>query len=350
MNPDRTPGVINADFLVPRGLRSGHLQSVRNRVLPHRFDVDAVARGTTVVVPTEDGTGDCLAVTIHARSVPSRGIVLLVHGLGGSAESTYVRASAVALLRAGFNVARVDLRSAGASKQTSSLTYHAGKTDDLRTVLRFLTSRGEAIASTSHPTLAIMGFSLGGAMTIKLLGEPLEGLPVAAGVTVSAPLDLVVGARHLSTSTFGLYERAVLRGLRRDVRTPGPGGIPRLTPSERAAVDQARSLPDFDDALTAPRHGWRNALEYYTVNSAGPYLSQIEVPTLVIHSLDDPMIPAEPYVSVDWDSLERAGYVSRAITGHGGHVGFHQRGTPMPWYAERAAQFFQANVPDPPPA
>ena len=335
--------MVNADFRVPLGLGSGHLQSVRNRVLPRRHNPDAIARGRTIIVPTEDDTGDRLIVTLHGGQ--DRGLVLLVHGLGGSAESVYVRATAVALLRAGFNVARVDLRSAGASKRTSTLTYHAGKTDDLRAVLRNLATRREAAAAGSGPALAVMGFSLGGAMTIKLLGEPYEGLPIVAGVAVSAPLDLVIGAQHLSGSAFGVYERAVLRGLRRDVRAPAPDGSSRLTSAERSAVEQARSLPDFDDAVTAPRHGWRDAHEYYAVNSAGPFLPRINVPTLIIHAIDDPMIPATPYLAVDWKSLERAGYVSRAITAHGGHVGFHQRGRLMPWYADQAARFLVQNVP-----
>jgi predicted alpha/beta-fold hydrolase len=190
-----------------------------------------------------------------------------------------------------------------------------------------------------------MGFSLGGAMTLKLLGEPAEGLPIVAGVAVSAPLDLVVGADHLGTSAFGIYERAVVRTLRSDAMSPAPDGTSRLSPAERLAVAKVRSLPDFDDALTAPRHGWRDADEYYTVNSAAQFLPRIKVPTLVIHALDDPMIPAAPYLAVDWESLERTGGVRRAITTHGGHVGFHQRGNPMPWYAERAVGFLAHHVP-----
>lgn len=345
MDSVRADDVVNADFRTPRGLGNGHIQSVRNRVLPRKYDLDAVSNERTILAPTDDGTGDQLVVSLHTLPVPARGMVLLIHGLGGSAESVYVRASALALLRAGFNVARVDLRCAGASTQTSTLTYHAGKTDDLRAVLRTLASRREACAGDTHPVLGVMGFSLGGAMTIKLLGEPYEGLPIAAGVAVSAPLDLVVGAEHLRRSAFGVYERAVLRGLLRDVRTPAPDGGSRLTPDESAAVSRARGLPDFDDALTAPRHGWRDAQEYYEVNSAAPFLPSIKVPTLVIHALDDPMIPAEPYLAIDWDSLESAGYVRRAITAHGGHVGFHERGNPMPWYASRAVSFLGRNMP-----
>jgi uncharacterized protein len=331
---------------VPLGLRSGHLQSVRNRLLPPQFDLDALATGRTFLVDTEDGTGDRLAVHLHTQPRPDRGLVLIVHGLGGSSESVYIRASALALLRAGFSVARVDLRSAGASIATTRHTYHAGQTDDLRAVLRQLASGFEGAADVAAGTpLAVMGFSLGGAMTIKLLGEPYEGLPIVAGVAVSAPLDLVVGAEHLSTAAFGMYERAVLRGVRQDLFTPAPDGSPRLTPTERAAVERVRSLPEFDDAITAPRHGFRDSQEYYTLNSAAPFLPRIAVPTLVMHALDDPMIPPGPYEAVDWESLGRAGHVERAITEHGGHVGFHQRGTAMPWYAGQAMRFLARSMP-----
>lgn len=338
--------VVNASFRTPRGLRSGHLQSVRNVVLAPTHDLESISRSSTVLVPLEDASGDRLAVAIHTPAGASgHAMVMLVHGLGGSAESVYVRATALALLRAGFAVARIDLRSAGASKATTSTTYHAGKTDDLRTVLRFLAARPEAVGADGQPHLGVMGFSLGGAVTLKLLGEPYEGLPIFAGVSVSAPLDLVVGAEHLSRAAFGLYERSVLRGLRRDVRDPAPDGSTRLTPAEAAGVGRARSLPEFDDAVTAPRHGFRDAREYYELNSAADYLAGIRVPTLVIHALDDPMIPAGPYLAIDWEALEAAGSVHRAITAHGGHVGFHQRGRRLPWYTGQAVRFLADALP-----
>lgn len=330
---------------MPPGLRSGHLQSAFNRVRGQRHDLDVLSSSRAVLVPMDDGTGDRLAVSLHALPAQSRGLVLLVHGLGGSAESAYIRSSGIALLRAGYNVARVDLRCAGASTQTSSITYHAGKTDDLRAVLRFLASQPEALSDDGQPTLAIMGFSLGGAMTIKMLGEPREGLPIAAGVAVSAPLDLVIGAEYLSKAAFGVYEQAVLRGLRQDLSTPAPDGSARLTTDEQSAVERARRLPEFDDAITAPWHGWRDSREYYEVNSAAPYLQTIDVPTLVIHALDDPMIPPGPYEAIDWEALELSGPVRRAITAHGGHVGFHQRGNALPWYAGRAVRFLREHVP-----
>lgn len=337
--------MVNANYPVPLGLKSGHMQSAYSRLLLRRYNLDDLAPARRLSVPTDDGSGDRLTVNIHASDVTGAGLVLLVHGLGGSAESAYIRATSVAMLMAGFSVARVDLRCAGDSKQTSTLTYHAGKTDDLRAVLRRLADEPEAGVKGSDPALAVLGFSLGGAMTIKLLGEPREGLPLRAGVTVSAPLDLVAGAEHLSNAAFGMYERAVLRGLREDLRSRAPDGSVRLTPAEQRAVRRARRLPDFDNAITAPWHGWRDAREYYEVNSAGRYLPTVDAPLLLIHALDDPMIPADSYLAIDWQGLAAAGYVHRAITAHGGHVGFHQGGGRLPWYASQAVRFLAQHMP-----
>jgi len=343
--------VVNADFRTPVGWGSGHLQTVRSKVVRRRYELHRYGSQRATLVDLDDGTGDQLIVQLHrARQVPDgdrrRGLVVLIHGLGGSAESDYVRASALGLLAAGFNVARVDLRSAGQSGGTSAHMYHAGKTEDVRAVLRHLADVPEARDNEPlAPTLAVMGFSLGGAAALKLLGEPLDGLPVFAGVAVSAPLDLTVGAGFLSNATFGLYEKYILSALRRDSLRSAPGGRPRVTEQERRGIERARSLPEFDDVLTAPRNGWRDSAEYYEVNSCNQFLGTITVPTLVIHSVDDPMIPASPYEAIDWHALAVSGPVRRAITARGGHVGFHELGNPLPWYVGQATQFLTAQVP-----
>ncbi|MFN8126472.1 MAG: alpha/beta fold hydrolase [Candidatus Nanopelagicales bacterium] len=335
---------VNADFTPPRGWGSGHLQTVYSRVRPRRRDLVRLASRRDLLVDLDDGTGDRLRVRLlRTRQTPDgrprRGLVLLVHGLGGSADSDYVRASAAGLLTDGYNCALVDLRSAGLSGATTSEIYHAGKSEDLRCVLRRLAVEPEARDNRDGTArLMVVGFSLGGSVTLKLLGEPLDGLPVVAGVAVSAPLDLVVGSAHLSEAMFGLYERYILHALRRDSLRPDAQGRPKVTEEERAGILRARRLPDFDDVLTAPRHGWRDAQEYYTINSCNRFLAHITVPTLVIHSLDDPMIPASPYQEIDWVALEQRG-VRHLITDKGGHVGFHERGSTSPWYVPRVVDF-----------
>lgn len=325
--------IVNRSFPTPVGWRHGHLQSVRSRVLPRHWRLDDVSAATTdLLIDMHDGSGDRLAASLHRplQPVAGRPLVLLIHGLGGSAESSYVRASARGLLRTGFPVVRIDLRGAGRSGEHSVGLYHAGRTQDLRDVLT-------QIAPYAPDGIAVMGFSLGGNATIKLLGEPLVGLPVVAGVAVSSPMDLAVGSEHLHHMWFGLYERFVMNGLREDTSRPGPAS--GLSAAEIAAIRAARTVVEFDDAITAPRNGWRDAAEYYAVNSAAQYLPRIEVPTLVIHAIDDPMIPDGPYRAVDWDAIEALGHVERAITHHGGHVGFHQRGRVYPWFVPEAVGF-----------
>lgn len=340
-----TDRLITNDFRTPPGWGSGHLQTIRSRVVRQPVDLTTDGRHRTIVVNLDDGTGDRLAVELHtSRRAPvggSRGgLVVLIHGLGGSAESDYVRATTAGLLRAGFNVARVNLRGAGSSASTSTLLYHAGRTEDLRILLGKLATEPEATENLDQTArLAVMGFSLGGNMTLKLMGEPHDQLPIFAAVSVSAPLDLTVGSVFLSKRALGSYEKFLLAGLKRQALLPGPDAKLRVSDAEADAIKRARTLAAFDDALTAPRNGWRDSAEYYEVNSSALFLSFIDAPTLVIHSLDDPMIPASPYRAVDWEALAETGFVQRRITPRGGHVGFHERDARDPWYVGQAVRF-----------
>ncbi|MGV1005303.1 MAG: YheT family hydrolase [Candidatus Nanopelagicales bacterium] len=331
--------LVNESYPVARPWVDGNLQSVRDRVMRQQWSLPA---GPVHRVPLSDGTGDHLVVQLHEPNdehspgrtggrLAARPTVLLVHGLGGSAESTYVRASAAGLTAAGFPVARVDLRSSGLSTSHTSEFYHGGRTADLRDVLAFL-------APQAPGGLAVMGFSLGGNAILKLLGEPLGGLPVRAGVAVSAPLDLSEATSHLAARWHGFYDRFLLSKLIKDVADSNVN----LSDQERAALARARRLIEFDDAITAPRHGWADAWEYYRVNSSAQFLPSIGVPTLLIHAVDDPMITIASYTAVDWDALATRTLVRRAVTPHGGHVGFHERGKLLPWYVRRAIRHLLA--------
>ncbi len=324
--------LANESFTPARPWVTGNLQTIADRVRPPVRELAPVGTEARRVVALDDGTGDALAVRVHR---PARGaregrpLVLVVHGMGGTIESTYVRGTALGLLRAGYPVARVDLRGVGESVEHSQLLYHGGRTQDLRRVLRALADE-DGVES-----LALVGFSLGGNATLKLLGEPLEGLPVVAGASVCAPLDLASGVEHISRRMFGLYERFLVSRLRADTLA---SRVP-LTAEERAAVAAVGSLVEFDDLITAKHNGWRDAAEYYAVNSSAQFLPSITVPTLVVHAVDDPMIPASSYRAIDWGRLARETPVRRAITPHGGHVGFHEQGAELPWYVGRIQRF-----------
>jgi len=316
------------------------MQTIRSRLLPPPAPTDGIAASRTLRIAMNDGTPDALGVAVHAprRYADGEGfpsLVVLIHGLGGSSESAYILSTAGHLLRAGFAVARLDLRGAGRSGQPSQQMYHAGRTADVRRVLQALLEEPEATGPHGTTGLGIVGFSLGGNVTLKLLGEGVDGLAVREAVTVSAPLDLAAGSEYLHHVAFGLYERAMLRGLRADV-TRFAGS---MSERERTAIASARRIEEFDDAFTARQNGWGDAAEYYAVNSSAQYLPRIDVPTLVVHALDDPVVPSGPYRAIDWEGLEARGFVRRAITARGGHVGFHQRGGRPPWYVEQVTGF-----------
>jgi hypothetical protein len=327
--------LVNERFIPARPWVTGNLQTVADRIRPKDRDLAAVGTEERRVIPLDDGTGDALAVRVHQPRLaprPDRPLVLVVHGMGGTIDSTYVRATTLGLLRAGYCVARVDLRGAGESIDHTTTLYHGGRTADLRAVLRGLAEE------PGTEGLAVVGFSLGGNVTLKLLGEPYEGLPIRAGASVCAPLDLAAGVEQIRHRVFGLYERFFVHRLREDTLASGL----TLTPAEEAALAQVRTIVEFDDLITAKHNGWRDAADYYAVNSSAQFLPRIQVPTLVVHALDDPMIPASSYAAIDWDLLERTTPVRRAITAHGGHVGFHEQGEELPWYVGRIRRFLDA--------
>jgi predicted alpha/beta-fold hydrolase len=327
--------IINAGFAPAPPWLTGNLQTVADRIRPRHHDLAAVSTEQRLLVAMTDGSGDALAVRIHRPRIgprPDRPMVLVVHGLGGSIDSTYVRATTLGLVRAGYAVARVDLRGVGDSSEHCRMLYHGGRSDDLRSVLRALADEPGADG------VAVVGFSLGGNVTLKLLGEPFGGLPVRGGVAVSSPIDLSVGNEHLSRRMFGLYEKFLVSKLKSDSAHSGLA----LTDAERAAIAKVSTLTEFDDLITAKHNGWRDAAEYYVVNSSAQFLPRITVPTLVVHALDDPMIPAGPYHAIDWAKLESETPVRRAITRTGGHVGFHEHGVELPWYVAQTVAFLDA--------
>ena len=303
------------DFVPKRGWSNPHLQTLLSRLRPARVSLPAAEQ---LLVTMPDGSGDRLALLVHEGD-PALPLVLVVHGLGGSVESDYVKYLTHGLAAAGFPVGRLDLRGAGTGEYASGM-YHGGKTEDVRAVL----------AALDRP-VAVVGFSLGGNLAIKLLGEATPG--VVAGVAVSAPLDLAVSVEHLHHRAGGFYEKFLVRNLRKEALRTGA----RYTPEERAELLAAKGMIDFDNAVTAPRHGWRDAAEYYEVNSSVHYLERIQVPLLVIHAKDDPMVPLGPYLAVDWEALPTTRLV---LTERGGHVGFHGRTTP-PYYVPRTVEFLR---------
>lgn len=292
----------------------GDLQTMRNYLLAPRHAFDRWP-GERLVLPL--GDGDALVGTWH-RPGEDRGkpLVVLVHGLSGCETSFYIVASAASLLASGWPVLRLNLRGAGPARAFCRGTYHAGRSDDLR----------RALAALPEPTRAngivLVGYSLGGNVVLKLLGEDTPPHVIAAA-SISAPIDLTAASRSLLRRRNFLYHRHILAGVRREALAGG-----RVSAEERVAIGSARTLLAFDDVFTAPRHGFAGAGDYYARASARPHLAAIGVPTLVIHALDDPWIPGESYTSFPW---ARNPHLIPLLPRRGGHVGFVGRDRQRAW-------------------
>jgi predicted alpha/beta-fold hydrolase len=290
-------------------LRGGHLQTVAGRYWPGRR---SSFLSTYHEVDLEDG--DRLAVL---ESTP-RGwrdggpMALLVHGLAGCARTGYVVRMTTRFLGMGLRVARMNLRGAGLGFGLARGTYHAGRTNDLRAVVEWMAGRGNG------SPIALVGFSLGGNLVLKLAAEaaeqPLDGLDCV--LAANPPLDLVACAKHIRRPENRIYDRNFVRALQAQVDR-----LHALFP-ELGSVGptRARSLYEFDDLYTAPRNGFSGAGEYYERCSAGPMLSRIRVPGLVVHAADDPFIPAESFHRVSFPHR-----LALELISSGGHLGYISR-------------------------
>jgi len=303
------------------------LQTLRNTIF--RTPADLVG-GERLVLPMNDGTGDALAARLdrpEAARARGKPLAVVVHGLGGDERSTYMIRTARHLLSQGYPVLRLNLRGAGPSRAISGGHYHAGRSDDLSAAL------GALPAGLTANGLVLIGYSLGGNLVLKFLGEGAHGHDVRVAASVSAPIDLAATSRRVMEPRNKLYHLRILKTMKDE--TLAVGAV--LTDAERAAVEQARTVYEFDDNFIARRHGYASADEYYARNAAIGFLGRIDRPTLVVHALNDPWIPSESYSLVDWAAYAQ---VQALLPSGGGHVGFHGKGSVTPWHDRAISRFF----------
>jgi uncharacterized protein len=234
---------------------------------------------------------------------------LLIHGLAGSHLSSYMVRISARLNAIGYRTFRMDLRTCGAGCGLARRPYHAGRSDDARAAVEFITDQ------CPGSTCALVGFSLGGNIVLKLLGENPMIVPKvvtrAAAINPSADLSACVNA--LVGPLRGMYDRHFATLLNRQLVAA------RLTPETLAITIpyRPRRIIEFDDLYTAQVWGFGTAAHYYERSSSAPHVAKIEVPTLILAARDDPMVPV--------GTLEKLAFASTVrlhIADHGGHMGY----------------------------
>ncbi len=254
-------------------------------------------------------------------------------------HSHYARAMFREAAARGWAADLLLFRTCGTEPNRLPRSYHSGETTDPRWVVERLADE------FPQAPLGLVGVSLGGNVLCKLLGEFGSELPeqVVGAVAMSVPFDLARASRHIGQGFGAIYEKFFLKSLipkalRKVERHP------ELAPLRRVA--EARTLWEFDDAFTAPLHGFTDAADYYARASALPYLARIQHPTLLLSAVDDPFLPADVLDEVR-EAVRGNAQVELEFPARGGHVGFTAGSRPWnPWYYGewRAAEFLGARM------
>ena len=299
----------------------GDLQTLRNSLIRAPRPLP----GERVLLPMADGSGDRLWALYNGNEDAAKPLVILIHGLAGCEDSSYITVAARFFGEQGYGTLRLNLRGAGPSRPTCTLQSHAGRSQDLRDAILALPP--VAVAQG----VVVVGFSLAGNMCLKFAAEYGARLPLRAVATISAPIDLAATSVNMLRPRNALYNRKLLRDFCRECLAPGAV----VSSTERAAILAARNFVDLDNNFVAPRNGYRDAYDYWENCQAIAHLADISVPTFLLQAHDDPIVPVGPYLRYPWDRNSR---LNPELSRRGGHVGFHGVGD-RHWHLDRVLNF-----------
>src|SRR5271169_404485 len=280
LRADETTGAhdfFGEPFQPRRPFVGGHAQTIAGNFLPRRNELPPLEERLIRVEPE-------VQVLCHCHWQADRtgaATLIIVHGLEGSSESQYVIGTGSKAWRAGMNVVRMNMRNCGGTEQLGPTLYNSGMSADVGIVAETL------VREDGLQKVALAGFSMGGNLVLKLLGEWSTHAPfqITAGIGISPAMDLAASADALHDRANRIYEMKFLWSLRRRLQRKAalfPGRF------ELGHLRGVRSLRDFDDQVTARHFGFLDAQDYYTRAASTQVLDQIALPTLVLHANDDP--------------------------------------------------------------
>ncbi len=259
----------------------------------------------------------------------SKQLIIISHGLEGNSQRPYMTGMAKAFYEQGWDALCWNFRGCSGEMNRQLRFYHSGATDDLDTVIRHALCKG-------YETVALCGFSLGGNLTLKYLGEQKENIPsqIKGAVAISVPVHLSSSGKKLSQRENIVYAKRFLKTLKEKVRNKA-AIYPKDLPLDQ--LDRIKTLKDFDDVYTGPLHGFRDAEDYYQQCSALYFLEHIKVKTLLLNALNDPFLSTACYPTAIAQDLSNL-YLE--YPKHGGHVGFTPASKASLYYSEKRAVEF----------
>jgi hypothetical protein len=318
------PIIQDSDYQAPYWLFHAHLQTI----IPSLFRKVEGVHYRREKLPTPDR--DFLLLDWSAGDNDQ--LAIISHGLEGDSQRPYIRGMVKAFRQAGYDALAWNFRGCGGEMNQTLRFYHSGATDDLELVVQ------HALNCSKYRRILLIGFSLGGNLTLKYLGERGERLPpeVNKSIVFSVPLDLSSSSRQIDEPGNFIYSRRFLRNLKRKISQKN-----RAMPEALSTgyFKNIRTLKDFDDFYTAPLHGFQDAEDYYTSCSSLYFLDTIAIPTLIVNARNDPFLSEKCYPA---ERLKEHPCVYLEAPKEGGHVGFiprHPLQNGNYWSEDRAVRF-----------
>ncbi|NPA44445.1 MAG: alpha/beta fold hydrolase [Chlorobi bacterium] len=245
----------------------------------------------------------------------SNKLILAIHGLEGSSDSTYIKSLVHSANNKGFDVIALNLRGCSGEQNKKLNSYHSGKTEDVWDVIQYINEK------YSYEEINIVGYSLGGNLTLKFMGEFAEKLPknIKSAVAISTPCDLKGSAYTLSKGFNKVYQYRFIKSLRKKSEEKF-----QLFPNNNLNENKilaSKSFKEFDNYFTAKANGFKNADDYWKKSSSKQFIKFINKPTLLISALDDPFLNESCY---PFEEAKNHKHFNFLPTKYGGHVGFYQ--------------------------
>lgn len=261
-------------------------------------------------------------------------LIIISHGLEGNTSRAYIRGMAKAFFNSGYDVLTWNYRGCSNEVNRNLRFYHSGATDDLDVVIQ------HANKINTYTEISLIGFSLGGNLTLKYLGEKGKQLPLELkkAVTFSVPMDLHSSCIKISSPSNWIYSKRFLHSLKDKIIQKSKV----RSELDSRGIESITTLMEFDDKFTAPIHGFKNAIDYYTRNSSIHFIKNIEIPTLIISAKNDPFLGKECFP--DYDAIRNVN-LKIEYPNFGGHVGFtlfNQNG--LYWSELKALEFIQSKI------
>lgn len=295
--------VLEENYQPSLFLRNGHFNTIFTTL--YKKDPDINYQRVTISTHDED------RLDLDEMSGQHKKLAILCHGLEGSSRSKYIQRTALILSEKGWDISAVNYRGCSGRNNLKPQLYHSGWTPDIDTIVRHYTDRYEKIA--------LIGFSLGGNLIMKYIGDGIYSLPenLIAGIAISAPVDLYSSSFALIRKENILYTNRFLKSLHQKLVEKNQQ-FPEIF--DLTLFSDINNLRDFDDVYTGPLNGFDGADDYYKKCSAGQFLEEVKIPALILNAKDDPFLSETCLPDIQNPKI------TTLYPSYGGHVGFYKSG------------------------